>query len=213
MMIKDIHTHKGAPQPEGVISVSPNGFNPEEGQLYSVGIHPWETKEGNLERMFPRLEEVAQHPQVVAIGECGYDALKGGPAFRQLQVFHQQIELSERIKKGVIIHDVKAHDIIVGLRKDLRATQPWVIHGFRGKPTVAEMLLKSGCWIGFGENFNPETLRYVLEKARNRILAETDESILSIEEIISRMSEEIGEDLTSQIIENTNSFFELEVYK
>lgn len=200
-MILDIHTHRAAPQPEAVISVNPFDFNPVAGQFYSVGIHPWNTLEAPTEELWRRLEGAATSDSVVAIGECGIDTLKGGPMFRQLTVMKRQIDLSERIGKPLIIHDVKAHDIITGLRRDMKPRQSWIIHGFRGKPQLAAMLTAAGCFISFGEKFNPETVRSV---SKEWILAETDESAFPIEDIIRRLEEARGEPLLEVIAGNTD---------
>lgn len=207
MKILDIHTHR--PSPEGILSLEPAAFRPSEyadGQLFSVGIHPWSTLEEPSETVWNALEQAVALPQVVAVGECGVDTLKGGPMFRQLLVMRRQIELSEKVGKPLIIHDVKAHDVIVGLRKDLRPSQPWIIHGFRGKQSVMKMLLDAGCMISFGEKYNEESLRAV---PADRYLAETDESPLPIEEIIARHAATLATDpslLIGRIAANTAPF-------
>lgn len=204
-MILDIHTHKPAPQPEGVISLRIRAGEESqpalaEGQLYSAGIHPWDSAEGDA---FETVEALCSLPQVAAVGESGVDILRGGPIFMQLNLFRRHIELSERIGKPIVVHCVKADDIICGLRRDLRPAMPWAIHGYRGKPSAASQLVKSGCYISFGEHFNIDTLRAVPEE---RILAETDESELSIDAIISCLSEAAGRDLRPAIAANTLRF-------
>ena len=202
-MILDIHTHHDAPQPEGVICCSPENFSPIEGQFYSVGIHPWTVAEGVTDEMWQKLETALSHPQVVALGECGIDIPKGGMLFRQMQVFKRQIDLSERLCKPLIIHSVKAQDIIIGIKKDLQPKQPWLVHGFRGKPTIAKMYTDVGIFLSFGERFNESSLASLPEEF---IFAETDESQLTIEEIIARMSAVKNKDLTETIAANTNRF-------
>lgn len=201
--ILDIHTHHPAPQPMGVVSVSLTDFNPRPGQAYSVGIHPWTSQKLPNAQEWEEFDKIAALPEVVAIGECGVDKLKGGPLFKQLIILNHQIELSEKLHKPLIIHDVKAHDVIVGLKRDMPITQKWVVHGFRGKPTVAKMLTDAGIYLSFGENFNPDSLPIV---PRHMILAETDESLLNIEEIIKNISAAMGEDVTELIQENTKAF-------
>lgn len=175
------------------------------GLIFSVGIHPWLTADNAAipEEIYSRLAETARYPQVVAIGECGIDLLKGGAMFRQLQLFKRHVELSEETGKPMIIHDVKADDIILGLHRDLRPIRKWAIHGFRGKPGAAKMLLGAGFYLSFGDKFNVETLRLT---PATRILAETDESEKPIEKIIKQLSEARGEDLRDQIAENTLEF-------
>lgn len=180
----DIHTHHPEPQPEAVIATTIDDFNPREGQFYSVGFHPWTTSEIPSPEQWTELERIASLPNVVAIGECGVDKIKGGPMYKQLIVFNRQIEISEKLKKPVIIHDVKAHDIITGLKRDLNPTQKWLIHGFRGKPTVAKMMINSGIYLSFGAQFNADSLPFV---PKNMILAETDDAPVSIQEVIANL--------------------------
>ncbi len=206
--IIDIHTHHPAPQPQGIISIRlchQDCVHTDliAGQAYSAGIHPWDIPLDDIENTRGILCRSAKLPEVVAIGECGVDLHRGGPMFRQLQVFKMHIELSEQLKKPVIVHDVKGDDIICGLRRELKPAQPWCIHGFRGKPAAAAALLRSGCYISFGEKFNAGTL---ISMPEDRILAETDESDLAIEKIISRLSEIKGFDLTQTIKDNSKKF-------
>lgn len=205
-MIIDIHTHKPVPQFDAVVSVRPEGFEPIDNQYYSIGIHPWDTVFDVKPEVWEELEKVAKHPQVLAIGECGIDTLKGGPLFRQMNVMKKQIELSEKLGKPLIIHDVRAHDIIVGIKKDMNPTQPWVIHGFRGKPTVARMLTDAGIWISFGLNFNPDSPK---EVASERILVETDDLDIPIADVITRLSVVMGRDMTEECGCNASAFFGL----
>lgn len=199
----DIHTHHPAPQPQAVIAASMSDFSPMDGQLYSLGVHPWNTQVPMSGSDWEEFERLASLSFVVAIGECGIDTLKGAPLYKQLLVFKRQIEISEKLGKPLIIHDVKAHDIIVGLKRDIKPRQKWMVHGFRGKPSVAKMLFSQGIYLSFGEKFNPETLPTVPSEM---ILAETDDSALSIEQIISNMSAVVGTDMTDQIQSNTMKF-------
>lgn len=205
--ILDLHTHRQPPYPQGVISVEPKAFNTVAGQYYSVGIHPWETLQGVPPELYRQLDIAAESPQTLAIGECGVDIVKGGPMFRQLQVFKHHFELSERLRKPMVVHCVKAYDVILGLKRDLQPTQPWIIHGFRGKPAAARMLVEARIGVSFGEKFNPESVKSVPDEL---IFAETDESPLPIEEIISALSECAGHDLTPAISANTSRLFPID---
>ncbi len=194
--ILDIHTHHPAPQPEAVVCVTPENFNPMEGQLYSCGIHPWDSAGEIPDSVWEALATAARHPQVKAIGECGLDLVKGGALFRQMQVMKRQIELSESVGKPLVIHCVQAHDIIIGMKRDMNPSQPWLVHGFRGKPTVARMLTDAGIWLSFGQHFNHASVQ---ETPTEMLLAETDESAMPISEIITSLSVIKGHDLTDEI--------------
>ena len=207
-MILDLHTHLPGPRPQAIISCSPFEI-PEEGefkgQLYSVGIHPWNVKITGLSLSDKAaLAAAAMRPDVVAIGETGIDLQHPGaaPLFAQMLAFKAHVELSERLEKPLIIHSVKAQDMIIGVRKDMGAKMPWIIHGFRGKPTVADMYLKAGIGVSFGEKFNAESLMTV---PLDMIFAETDESTLTIEEIIAALTAvrpEVSPELIAENIKN-----------
>lgn len=238
-MILDIHTHHPAPQSEAVISMTPSQFadylaaipnlQSPSGILnlqspsgspnrFSLGFHPWEALPSPDD--WRVLEELAKRPEVVAIGECGFDKAhdaartihEGKPsvpfAFKML-AFRRHFELSERLHKPMILHCVKADDIILVLKRELQPTQPWVIHGFRGKPQAAEQLMRAGILLSFGEKFNEETLRLV---GPDRLISETDESPLSIEEIIGLQSAALQvdfEELKAKIAANISAVIKI----
>lgn len=217
-MILDIHSHRQPPYPEGIVSLdalsplptagdssvaAPDAL-PGEGQYYSAGIHPWDTDRTPTDEDWKRLETLAADPRVCAIGECGVDLGRGAPLFRQLLVLKRQIELAESVGKPVIFHCVKGADILMGLKSDFQPRQPWIIHGFRGKPALAAQLTDKGFYISLGEKFNPETAASLPEE---RLLAETDESPLPIREIIARISEAAGRDVLPLIEANIKSIW------
>lgn len=189
-MILDIHSHRQAPYPEGIISlrVSPVTGEPDRellpGQLYSAGIHPWDTADGCTPQALEGLRRLLENPQVVAVGECGVDLTRSIPLFRQLQVLKSQLQLAEELKKPVVLHCVKGADIIMGLKRDLVPEQRWIIHGFRGKPALASQLTAKGIGLSYGENFNPEAVKVT---PRELLYAETDESPLDIREIRAKI--------------------------
>lgn len=210
--ILDIHRHlkageEGILHPEAVIGicVGRDRFEPVEQQLYSAGIHPWHIgTEDVTDSLWSELEEIAARPDVVAIGECGVDlGPQYGPLYKQLLLFKRHVELSERLRKPIVIHDVKAHDIIAGARRDMKPSQAWAIHGFRRNAATAQMLLRAGCYISFGPEFNEEAVRTV---PYDRILAETDDSDVDIKTVVARISAARGEEMEEKLRENAAHF-------
>ncbi len=204
--ILDIHTHLPAPRPQGVIAASPEEiealYDQFPGQLWSVGYHPWEISSVALsESQMQFLNEVAALPRVVAVGETGIDKtrLNDVPLFAQINAFNSHIKIAERVGKPLILHAVKAQDIIIPLVKDLAI--PVIIHGFRQKPDIARMYLSAGCYLSYGERFNAESLQVT---PLDHILAETDCSAESIESIISSLSAS-RPDVTPALIASTLS--------
>lgn len=138
----------------------------EAGALYAAGIHPWwVAQEGfSLEEHLAGLRRLLLRPEVVEIGECGFDSLltgcaglKPAPLERQEEVFVAQVELSEAYGRPMTIHCVRCFDRLLRLRKALRPTQRWTIHGFRGKPALARQLLAAGFDLSFGPLRNEES--------------------------------------------------------
>ena len=182
MTITDCHTHLEA---EGaVVNVSPRYFAPVEGHCYSVGIHPWDLAEAD-EELWQCLVEAATSPHVVPLGETGLDALKGPSLDVQQRWFERHVALSEELQKPLIIHCVKAHHLILALHAHLRPTQPWVMHGFRGKPALAQQLLDAGLYLSLGPRFNEETARLIPDDC---LLFESDDSGLPIDDVAARLA-------------------------
>ena len=170
----DIHSHRAelARRGDTVVNVEPGAIM-EEGGTYSVGIHPWTTarRAASLAQL-KQLVATARDPKVVAIGECGFDRLRGGAVETQQKLFDFHARLAERLGKPLIIHAVKADDLLLAAaRRHKPAPGQWIIHGFRGKPQAAKALLKAGFSLSLGSKFNPETLA---EIPPERLYRETD---------------------------------------
>lgn len=148
----------------------------------SAGIHPWSS---GCEIDFEILERVVSLPQVVAIGETGLDKLRGAGMARQIDLFRYHVRLSESLRKPLVIHCVKAWDILVRLKREVKPVCHWGIHGFRGNDVLACQLIKEGFFISLGEYFN-NAVPAVLPP--EMLLAETDESLLSIDEVVDNIA-------------------------
>ena len=183
-MLSDCHTHNLASE-NGIISVKPGFSSFEEGKTYSCGLHPWD--ENITSESFEELLKTLNHPQVVAIGECGLDRLRGAPLPFQKDIFLKHIDLSESLRKPLIIHCVRAGDELLRLKKEKNPHNPWIFHGFRGGFIQAKQLTDAGIYISLGEKFNKEALKGIPDSF---LLTETEESKLTIDEIASRIKED-----------------------
>ncbi|WP_232056673.1 TatD family hydrolase [Methylomonas rhizoryzae] len=123
----------------------------DNGRYFSLGMHPWFIERQAQEIAFSRLERLAAHPKVLAIGECGLDKCIATPPARQAEVFSRHIELSEAVGKPLIIHCVRAFAELLQLKKRFAPRQAWIVHGFTGKPALAKQLLQHGCYLSFGK--------------------------------------------------------------
>lgn len=176
--ITDFHTHNLQAQ-HAIVNVpqewilTPSLFLPREGAYYSVGIHPWWTAEADVVCcMLDNLPALLEHPQVIALGECGLDALQGAPLDEQERIFTKQIALAEAYHLPITLHIVRAFDRLLRLKKQLRPTKQWTVHGFRGKPALAQQLLRAGIDLSFGEKHHADSWNITPE---NRRWCETDD--------------------------------------
>lgn len=203
----------------------------ENGVWATVGIHPTEPKD------FDKLEEIeklAKDSKVVGIGECGLDYFRDKDfeaQEKQKEVFIKHIELSNKIKKPLIVHCREAFSDIIKLltaNKEKLLPEPGILHFFTGTLDEAKKILELnfsftfGGLITFNRSFD-EIIEFIpLEK----ILAETDAPFVSpkshrgqrnesayIAEVvpmiaaIKRISEESA---AKQILENTKRVFGLD---
>ncbi len=131
--------------------------NVDVSHFYSIGIHPWNLKSQNL-----KISETQNHGDlesrclgdlnIKAIGECGLDRACDVDFEIQKEVFMKQIELSEQITKPLIIHAVRTYPDIISIRKETKAKQPWIIHGFQANVQFAEQLLRhDGIYLSLGD--------------------------------------------------------------
>ena len=180
-MLIDCHTHDTT-RTDAIISVSPALFHPEEGKSYSVGIHPWQT---DATPDFDLLGSIAAHPSVAAIGETGIDRLRGADIDTQTAVFRHHIAMSESLRKPLILHVVKALDIILAVRKAYRPEMPWIWHGFRGNASMAKQLADNGILLSLGSHFNTDAAASI---PADKLLVETDESTADINETATRIA-------------------------
>ena len=142
----------------------------EEGHWFSAGLHPWDVTD-DFENQMLALKELLANPRVLALGECGFDTLKGPSHELQEQAFVRQVQLSEQFRKPMILHVVRDFDSVIRLRKQLKPTQLWLIHGFRGGPEQMNQLYAQGILVSFGLKHNPESLKTV---PSDRLFLETD---------------------------------------
>lgn len=175
----DFHTHRlSTPPGTGIVCLPrevvlrPETFSPAPGGLYSVGVHPWWTADaGALPALLEGVERLLPHPQVVALGECGLDRLRGAALPVQEDVFRRQIALSEHYGRPVTIHCVRAFDVLLRLKRLLRPTSRWTVHGFRGRAALARQLLDAGLDLSFGLRYDAESFAITPPDCRHR---ETD---------------------------------------
>lgn len=149
----NIHTHHPTGQPDWleIVNVRFAEQINDAYTYYSVGLHPWFLSENELATATDWLHEHSKKPQVLAIGEAGLDKVTQTPWDLQMAAFQHCINISEAVKKPLIIHCVRAFSEIIALKKQLKPTQPWIFHGFDKNQQTADMLLREACYLSFGQ--------------------------------------------------------------
>lgn len=185
-----------------------------EGVAYTYGIHHWFLHEDNYIFQLEKVRLFTRSNDVIAIGEAGFDKLRGPSVELQRKVFREQVSISEELEKPLIIHCVRSWEEILGEHKVLKPKMPWMIHGFRGKIPLAGQLLSKGFYLSlwFEYVLRPDSAPLLKAIDRERVFLETDGAPVDIKEIYRKAANGMGidvEELKTMIYNNYNRFFEL----
>ena len=149
----------------------------------AVGWHPQDAKD-MTDADFDRLRELCAHPKVVAIGEIGLDYYwDTSPKDVQHTVFRRQIRLARELGKPIIIHNRDAHDDVVRILREEKASEVGgIMHCYSGSWEIAKMCLDMNFYISFGGPVtfkNAKQPKEVLKQVPlERLLIETDSPYL-----------------------------------
>lgn len=189
----NIHTHISKHPETEILSLSPAMLLENQGAIHaSVGIHPWELTEVHADTLWKALQKSVEDKRVVAIGECGIDKLKGPSLDLQIALFKKEALLAESRSIPLIIHCVKAFNELILLKKEIKPLQPWIIHGFRGKLSLATDCIRHGFYLSIGAHFQEDALKAI---PTDRLFIETDEADKPIEDIYQNIAQVRGIDL------------------
>ncbi len=171
--------------------------------LHPVHLHPryvdekesaFMSREEDFDYAYYR--ELAEAPEVIAIGETGLDFYhlpedvpREEVIKKQTEVFLQHIELAKEVNKAMVIHCRDAYRELADVLRqhpEIRGT----VHCFTGTEEEAELLLSLGLSIGFTGIItfppraeNPAAQERLLEAVRRvpleRLLIETDAPYLA----------------------------------
>lgn len=185
----DVHTHQSQSSNSFAVynlklEEMETSFASNESQFCSVGIHPWYVHTLRTD-VLGKIELWAADDCVKAIGECGLDKNSVATIKEQTYFFERQIAISESLSLPMIIHCVAAFNELVALRKRLKPKQTWIVHGFRGKPQLAQQLLDAGFALSYGERYNPLSVELT---PIDKLCIETDEGATPIEQLYKQIA-------------------------
>jgi TatD DNase family protein len=186
MQYFNLHTHSFSNQENVVELVNqyPQEFTDAFPQ-YSIGIHPWFIVEDRLESDLAIIESKLSETGCLALGECGLDKRIEVALDLQQTVFERQLLLAEEYQKPVVIHCVAAFQELITIKKKLKISVPFLIHGFSKNEQVAKELLANGCYISFGKYLlrMPQLESVFKNMPNNRFFLETDTDEQTIQEV------------------------------
>jgi TatD DNase family protein len=152
--------------------------------LYAVvGIHPNDVAAATPEGL-RRLEAMAAHPKVVALGEIGLDFhWNVEPAERQRVAFRDQLHLARHLELPIVLHTRESDREVVTVLEEEGGPWRGILHCFSGDPEVARRALAAGLHLGLGGVLTFKNARELQETARtlplDRIVLETDAPYLT----------------------------------
>ncbi|WBA08694.1 TatD family hydrolase [Salinivibrio kushneri] len=115
----------------------------------TAGVHPHDAKSVEATDL-SAIQQLAQRPEVVAIGECGLDFNRDfSPRPQQEAVFEAQLALAAELSMPVFMHCRDAHDRWMAiLRPWLDRLPAAVLHCFTGDDRALRECLDAGLYIG-----------------------------------------------------------------
>ncbi len=148
----------------------------------TAGLHPHDASRFDDE--WDELRGLAREPEVVAVGECGFDLYYNhSPLDAQEHAFREQIRLARTIELPLVVHTRDAWDDTFRVLEAEARPDIVVFHCFTGGPDEARRALALGALLSFSGivSFkNADALRAAAALVpTDRLLVETDAPYLA----------------------------------
>ena len=201
----------------------------------TAGVHPHEAKTVD-DQTIPTLRELAEKPQVVAVGECGLDYNRDfSPRDQQRAALEQQLELAAQLQLPVFLHERDAHEDFLAILRPIRdRLTAAVVHCFTGEADTARAYLDLDLHLGItgwicDERRGQHLREIVQEIPADRLMVETDAPYLAprdirpkvhrnepkyLPHILRAVAECRGEEpaaLAADVLQTTINFFQIEL--
>lgn len=154
----------------------------------AVALHPTRT-DALTDQAKTVIEQLADHPRVVAIGETGLDLYWPGrlegcaqPA-TQRDAFAWHIDLAKRTGKPLMIHNREADDQVLDVLAAEGAPETVIFHCFSSGPQMARRCIDAGWLLSLSGTVSFKNAKALQEAARlippGQMLVETDAPFLT----------------------------------
>ena len=125
----------------------------QHGDVYALGIHPLFTPQASqddLQTLALALQQYAEDPRLIAVGEIGLDGFVPGLDMARQQLFYKaQLKLALQHNLPVVLHVRRSADLLLqGLRQT--PVKGGVAHAFNGSLQQAQQFIAMGFKLGFG---------------------------------------------------------------
>lgn len=180
----------------------------DRADFVTLGIHPmlegaaevleqWkQTPDILLDKWCDKIKEFSK--PVIALGECGWDHRSPLSEEDQELLMDFHIALSQRLSLPIVFHIVGAWHHLLRKHKEINPSESWIVHGFRGKPQLAEQLIQAKILLSLHPKAEPPT--------DTIFFLESDEDPSLVSESYARMANKLGE-TQMHLIERISSFF------
>ncbi len=144
----------------------------------TAGIHPHYACSATEAQLNALRDFVRNHPEVVAVGECGLDFYYGKESKQeQVTLFRYQLELAQEFDLPVIVHCRNAEDTILPLLKEYKSVRG-VFHCFSGDKIFCTHVIDLGYYVSFSGIVTFKNAGQVKEAVSivpsDKLLVETD---------------------------------------
>jgi TatD DNase family protein len=153
------------------------------GLYATAGVHPHHARDCGPQTI-AELRKLAQHPRIVAIGECGLDFNRNySPHPDQEKWFVAQLELALEVGKPLFLHSRDAHPRVSQILSHHKI-RDGVAHCFTGQREELRAYLDLGFHVGItgwicDERRGRHLVELVPEIPREKLLLETDAPYLT----------------------------------
>lgn len=108
----------------------------------AFGVHPWFAEQWNADAEQKLRRFLTEIPDA-SVGEIGLDRCRGNAELQEA-VFRRQLEIAAEFSVPVSIHCVRAFGKTETILRELRFTQPFLLHAYSGSPEQAKVFAKLG---------------------------------------------------------------------